>query len=97
MISITEEEYKIIREILKRFAPDSEVRVFGSRYKGNHKKYSDLDIAIVSKEGLDFRTLYDIKEAFQESELNFRVDVLDWNSISEEFKKVIEKGYEVIK
>jgi len=30
------------------------------------------------------------------SDLPFRVDILDWNAISPEFKKVIEQGYEVI-
>ena len=39
----------------------------------------------------------ELKEAFQESELPFRVDLLDWNAISDEFRIVIEKsGYEVI-
>ncbi|MDI6780950.1 MAG: hypothetical protein QME49_02395 [bacterium] len=34
--------------------------------------------------------------AFSESDLPFRVDVLDWHVISPEFKGVIEAGYEVI-
>ena len=42
-------------------------------------------------------TLRHLKEAFEESDLPFRVDVLDWNETSREFQKVIEKGFEVIK
>ena len=35
-------------------------------------------------------------EAFEASDLPFRVDVLDWHRISESFHKVIEQAYEVI-
>ncbi|OPJ62119.1 nucleotidyltransferase family protein [Clostridium oryzae] len=97
MINVTETELDIILEILRRYVPDCEVRVFGSRYKGTQKRYSDLDLVILGKEKLDWQLVYDIKEAFQESELTYRVDVLDWNSISSEFQKVINQGYEVIK
>lgn len=97
MIDITKEQLKIVLDILNKFVPNSEVRVFGSRIKGNAKKYSDLDLAIVQNDKLSWKVIADIKEAFQESNLTFRVDVLDWNSISDEFKKVIESGYEVIK
>jgi hypothetical protein len=35
-------------------------------------------------------------EAFEENDLQYRVDVLDRNSISENFKNIINKGYETI-
>jgi uncharacterized protein len=42
--------------------------------------------------------LEDIKEAFQESELTFRVDVLDWNDITVAFRRAIEEsGYACLK
>jgi len=97
MINITDSELKIILEKLEKYVPDCEVRAFGSRYKWTAKKYSDIDIAIVGKEKLDWKLIFDIKEEFQESELPFRVDVLDWNAITLEFQKIIEAGYEVIK
>lgn len=97
MIDITKEQFEIVLDILEKFVPNCEVRVFGSRYKGNAQKYSDLDLAIVENEKLSWKLIADIREAFEESELPFRVDVIDWNSISLEFKKIIEEGYEVIK
>ncbi|MCD6310901.1 MAG: hypothetical protein J7M11_00360 [Elusimicrobia bacterium] len=42
------------------------------------------------------KIFYALKEDFEESDLPFRVDVLDWNRISDEFKKVISKQYEII-
>jgi hypothetical protein len=37
-----------------------------------------------------------LREAFEDSDLPFRVDVLDWRAIPESFRKVIESGFEVI-
>lgn len=39
---------------------------------------------------MDWRVLADLREAFEESELPIRVDVIDWSTCSEEFKKLID-------
>lgn len=97
MIEITEEQHKIVLDILNRYLPNDEVRAFGSRYKGNVKKYSDLDLVIVGTCKIEIKLLFKIKETFEESTLPFRVDVLDWHRISSEFQQIIEQGFEVIK
>jgi predicted nucleotidyltransferase len=61
------------------------------------KPWSDLDLAIKAESALDWKLLEEIKETFQQSELPFRVDVLDWNDITESFRKAIEtNGFEVL-
>jgi type I restriction enzyme S subunit len=71
--------------------------MFGSRIHGTAKPWSDLDLAIKPKSPLDWNLLAEIKEAFQESELPFRVDIVDWNDITESFRKAIEtNGYEML-
>ncbi|MCK5014176.1 MAG: restriction endonuclease subunit S [Candidatus Omnitrophica bacterium] len=96
MIDVSLFQSEIIMKILQKYVSGCEVRAFGSRVTWTAKDYSDLDIAIVGKEKLSGDILFSIKEAFQESDLPFRVDVLDWHSISKEFRAVIEKKYEVI-
>jgi predicted nucleotidyltransferase len=96
MIKISNEHLAIVLNILQEFVHDCEVRVFGSRYHFTAREYSDLDLIIVGTEKLDYKVFADLKEAFEESNLPFRVDVLDWHAISDEFRQVIEKGYEVI-
>lgn len=96
MIDIPLRHLEIIREILYKHVPDCEVRAFGSRVTGRAKDYSDLDLVVVCKKKLAGDILYGLKEDFEESDLPFRVDVLDWNAISEEFRRVIEKKYEVV-
>ncbi len=55
-----------------------------------------LDLAIVGDDKLDFDRLRLLKEAFEESDLPFRVDIIDWNDISPEFRAHIEKQYETL-
>jgi hypothetical protein len=38
-----------------------------------------------------------LEEAFTESDLPFKVDVLDWATISENFKKIIQAQHVVVK
>lgn len=97
MLNVSAEELHQVKEILNKFVPWCEVRAYGSRFKGTNRKFSDLDLALVGTEKLDWKLLCDVRLAFEESELSFSVDVLDWHAISEEFREVISAGYEVIK
>ncbi len=96
MIDVSPHQLEIIQKILRQHVPDCEVRAFGSRVTWTAKDYSDLDLVIVDKKKLPQKILFALKEDFVESELSFRVEILDWNEISPEFKKNIEKRYEII-
>jgi type I restriction enzyme S subunit len=96
MICVSESDLTIIKSILQEYVPDCEVWAFGSRYKWTAKKYSDLDIAVIGKERINLEQIGNMRDAFAESNLPFRVDVLDWQGISKEFQAIIKSGYEVI-
>jgi predicted nucleotidyltransferase len=96
MIKATPAQLRTIKGILSRHLPEAEVRAFGSRVSGKPKDYSDLDLAVLSPQKIEAARLEETREAFAESDLPFRVDVLDWSAISEEFRKVIEAGYEIL-
>ena len=85
-----------VEAILADHVPEYEVRAFGSRATWTARDYSDLDLAVVGKGPLDWRTLSRLKEAFEESDLPMRVDVLDWHSTSESFRKVMAREYVVV-
>lgn|GEM_PF-1104263 len=85
-----------VKPILKEYVPVCEIRVFGSRITGRIKKYPDLDLVIAGREKLNSKTMELLKETFEESDLSFRVEVLDCGKVSEDFKKIIEAKYEVI-
>ncbi|MDR3726609.1 MAG: nucleotidyltransferase domain-containing protein [Terracidiphilus sp.] len=83
-------EWEIVRDLLRRHVPGREVWVFGSRVKGTAKPYSDLDLAILGDQPLPLSTMADLAEDFTESDLPFKVDLVDWATTSARFRKVIE-------
>jgi len=96
MIDVPDHHLKTIKRILAEYAGDCEVRAFGSRGNGTAREYSDLDLAIVGKSKIKRRVKMLLREAFEESDLPFRVDVIDYNTVSESFRAIIEEKYEVI-
>jgi type I restriction enzyme S subunit len=90
LIDISPENWQIVREILQRYVPDREVWAFGSRAKWTAKEFSDLDLAIIGDTPLSIALTADMKEAFQESALPFKIDIVDWASITPSFRQVIQ-------
>lgn len=89
---MTPQERAIVLRILNEIVPDREVRAFGSRVTGKAKPFSDLDLAIMGDEPLSLETRARLEEAFSESELPWKVDVLDWPLTEEGFQKAIEES-----
>jgi hypothetical protein len=50
----------------------------------------------MGKTSLDFRQLTALEDAFADSNLPFRVDVVDWAATSEAFRVIIEGVFEVV-
>jgi predicted nucleotidyltransferase len=83
---------KIVQDILKKNLPSCRVVAFGSRVTGHAKPHSDLDLCIMSKEALTFSQISQLREDFSESSLPIRVDIVDWQTITPEFKKIIREN-----
>ena len=97
MIDVPDKDLNTVKEIPGKYVPGMEVRVFGSRVNGCSKSYSDLDLAIVDKEEIPRPILIQLKDAFQESNLPFRVDIIEWNKITPEFQNIINQNYQLLK
>ncbi|MCF6180110.1 MAG: nucleotidyltransferase domain-containing protein [Geopsychrobacter sp.] len=92
-ISLEPQELKQVRTLLKTHLPNLEVRAFGSRVHGeNLKPFSDLDLVIMNEKPQDPLCIAELREAFSESNLPFRVDILEWATISLNFRKRIEES-----
>ena len=95
-IDLNPNHLEIVERILTEHVPECEVRAFGSRATWTARDYSDLDLAVVGDGPLHWRTLSRLREAFEESRLPMRVDVLDWHDISQSFQEVIQRDYVVL-
>ena len=96
MIDMSPAQLEEVKRILRAHVPDCEVRAFGSRVTGRVKPWSDLDLAVIGPTPMGWRRLGLLTEAFQESTLPFRVDVLDWHETSSSFQAIIAQQYAVI-
>lgn len=90
MIVLTLEHRREVEKILREIVPDAHVSVFGSRANGTKKKFADLDLLIKDRRPLSLNTLSKLREAFSESDLPFRVDIVDGQSTSKEFLHTIQ-------
>ena len=86
---------RTIKELLQRYLPGVTVWAYGSRVKWTARPNSDLDLVIFAgkEQRGDVATL---REAFEESNLPFRVDVFIWNEVPEKFREEIREGYVVV-
>jgi predicted nucleotidyltransferase len=92
MIDLSPVHLEIVKNVLKEIVPDVKVFAFGSRAAtGAAKKHSDLDLAIKGTGKTDKKVIRKLITAFEESDLPFRVDIIDLNATKENFKSIIEK------
>jgi len=94
MICVSEFELGLILDIVKNHASNCDVLAFGSRYKRTPKDYSDLNLAFALTNGqkLGIKRTGQLEEEFSKSELPYRVDVVDYNTVSPEFRAIIDRG-----
>jgi len=91
-LHVVPEELKLVCTILRKHFPDHEVWAFGSRVHGeNLKPYSDLDLVVITQQPLDMLAIAEAKDDFTESALPFKVDLLDWSTTNDAFRKEIRR------
>lgn len=97
LIDIRPDHWAIVRDILRKHVPRHEVWAFGSRAKWTAKEYSDLDLAVIGDEPLPLAVSAALADELSESDLPWKVDVVDWATTKPEFRKIIERGKVVVK
>ena len=85
--------------VLRAHVPDAEVWAFGSRLHGGAHATSDLDLVVRNpRDPLRAQTkLGRLRDALSESRLPILVDVLDWASIPESFRKEIDRSHVILR
>ena len=90
MAKVSKKTAKEIKDIISRFLDPKEYQVFifGSRVTGKAEKYSDYDIGIFGEKPISFETLGLIDEAFENSDLPYIINVVDFSMVPKNFKKI---------
>jgi len=85
-----EPEYKDkIVGILTVLFPKAKIYLFGSRARGNHGPRSDIDIAIDEGKPITPNRVGEASDMLAESNIPYKIDVVDFHSASEDMKKLI--------
>jgi predicted nucleotidyltransferase len=87
---------RIVRQVLAQHVPKIDVWAFGSRVVGSPKPHSDLDLALVSQQPIAVDRLARLSLEFEESDLPFRVDLVELGQVTPAFRAIIEREHEVI-
>ena len=88
-IDITAEQRRTVLALLNRHLPDTAAWACGSRVKGGSRPASDLDLVVFARPEQSAQVA-ELREAFEESDLPFRVDLFVWDETPESFRKHIE-------
>lgn len=95
-LDLTPGQLSIVREVLEKYVPGREVLAFGSRVTGKARKFSDLDLAVMGDEPTGLSVMASLNEAFTESDLPFKVDIVDWPRTTDTFREVIRQESVVV-
>lgn len=92
---LTSPQWETIEKLL--LAPlksnDAQVWVFGSRARGTHRQFSDLDILYATPQAkpLPLGVLGKIREDLEESNLPIKIDIVDEAQLAESYKPGVLK------
>jgi len=95
-LHLPEHELEQVQAILRQYIPGRAVWAFGSRATGSRmlKRFSDLDLAVEGK--LTWEERAGLEEAFDESPLPIKVDMVELGLVDAEFRERIEKDFVVV-
>jgi predicted nucleotidyltransferase len=94
-IALTPQQYQFVLALLQKHLPNTTVWAYGSRVRGTARAHSDLDLAAFATPQQQGE-IADLQEAFDESDLPFRVDLLVWHELPEQFHQTIAADYAVV-
>lgn len=94
-IDLSSSQQKIITKLLQTYLPHTEVWAYGSRVQGKARPSSDLDlVAFASSHQKE--NIFELRDAFEESDLPFRVDLFIWDEIPKRFHPNIKQVHIII-
>jgi predicted nucleotidyltransferase len=96
IIDLKPKEFETVKTILKQHVPEYKVVVFGSRAKQKAKRRSDLDLCLIGQKPLHLSDIAALEEAFSSSDLDMKVDVVDWGRIQTSFQEIIKRDSLII-
>jgi uncharacterized protein len=92
-LALDDKELSLVNAILRAHLPSGvTVHVFGSRARGQPKAWADLDLVLEGAAPLPLSLVAKLAEAFEESALPWKVDLVDRKTVSAGFGRLIDQS-----
>ena len=87
--TIDEKTKSKIIAVISALMPDVKIYLFGSRARGTNSPSADIDIALDGGKELPVADVDEIKGMFKESNIMYKIDVVDFHSITDLMRREI--------
>ena len=94
-IDLTPGQLQLVKGLLRKHLPDTEVWAYGSRVKFSSHPDSDLDMVAFATPEQESDVML-LREAFEESDLPFTVDFFIWDQVPDNFHKTIKREHFIL-
>lgn len=90
---LTGPQYELLEELLVKplNKMGAKVWIFGSRARGDQKKFSDIDILFESSHEISLGQLSQLREALEESDLPYKVDIVNVHDLADSYRNNVLK------
>lgn len=86
---IDEQSKEKIIAIINALVPEASIYLFGSRARGTYQHGSDIDIALEAQKPISSFITGEIMSIFEASNLLYKIQIVDINSVSEKMRENI--------
>ena len=91
-LGIEDEQHQLLLKLIRGHLADVKIWAYGSRTEGAARPSSDLDLVVFSRPDQE-SMVNSLREALEESNLTFRVDLMIWDELPVAFQRRIKAHY----
>lgn len=86
---IDEKTKQKIVALISALIPKAKIYLFGSRVRGKHSQWSDIDLAIDTGEKVSHLIVGEVIGVLAGSDIPYKIEVVDFHSVSKEMQQSI--------
>lgn len=87
---IDEESKRKIIAVISGLFPQAQIYLFGSRARGTHSQWSDIDIALREDKKISRYAISEAVNMLEASNMPYKIDIVDFHSVTEDMRQSIE-------
>lgn len=86
---IDEKTKQKIIALISTLIPNAKIYLFGSRARGKHSQWSDIDLALDTGEKISHDIVGEIISVLAGTDIPYKIEVVDFHSVSKEMQTSI--------